>query len=175
MVRATVNSDRDATQRAVEARYPGGAMFELGGHMIDQVVALLGQPSGVKTWLRHDTSEKDDLKDNTLAVFEYDRALALVVSAAKMAGATGHRSLEVIGTDGSMMIQPMEPASTLRVFMRSAGGPYQQGWQDITLDRQPRYIKDFAELAGAIRGDRPLRFSYDHELLVHETLLRASV
>ncbi len=174
MVRATVNSDRDAKQRAVEARYPGGSMFELGGHMIDRVVALLGRPSNIQTWLRHDTSENDDLKDNTLAVFEYDQALAMVVSSAKMAGATGHRSFEVIGTDGSMMIQPMEPAPTLRIFMRSARGPYKAGWQEITLDRQPRYIKDFEELAGAIRNSRPLRYSYDHELLLHETLLRAS-
>lgn len=174
MIRATISSDRDAPQRAVEARYPGGTMFELGGHMIDRVVAFLGRPAAVRAWLRHDTSEADELKDNTLAVFEYDRALALIVSAAKMAGATAHRSFEVIGTDGTIMIQPMEPAPVMRVFVRSARGPYQAGWQELRLGPQPRYIGDFKELAEAILGDRLLRYSYDHELLLHETLLRAS-
>ena len=174
MIRATINSDRGPEQRAVEARYPGGTMFELGGHMIDRVIAFLGRPNKVHHWLRHDTSVQDTLKDNTLAVFEYDHALATVVSSAKMGGSGGHRSFEVIGTDGTFMIQPMEPVPALRVFMRTARGPYEAGWQRIELPPQPRYVRDFKELAGAIRSGRPLRYSYDHELLLHETLLRAS-
>lgn len=174
MVRATINSDRDAKQRAVEARYPGGTMFELGGHVIDRVIALLGRPAKVRYWLHHDTSVPDTLKDNTLAVFEYEKALAIIVSSAKMGGSGDHRSFEVIGTDGSFMIQPMEPVPTMRVYMRSARGPYQAGWQEIELPPQPRYIKDLEELADAILTGRPLRYSYEHELLLHETLLRAS-
>lgn len=174
MIRATINSDRDAKQRAVETRYPGGSMFELGGHVIDRIVAFLGRPNTVRHWLRHHTSVDDDLKDNTLAVFEYDNALATVVSSAKMGGATGHRSFEVIGTDGTFLIQPMEPIPTMRVYMRQARGPYKAGWQQLDLPRQPRYIGDFRELAAAILEGRPLRDSYDHELILHETLLRAS-
>jgi hypothetical protein len=33
MVRGTMNADRDAEQRAVEAKYKGGGLFELGGHV----------------------------------------------------------------------------------------------------------------------------------------------
>ena len=44
MVRATINSDRDQPQRDLEARYPGGAMFELAGHVIDRVVEFTGRP-----------------------------------------------------------------------------------------------------------------------------------
>lgn len=174
MIRATINSDRDAPQRAVEARYGGGSMFELGGHIVDRVIALLGRPNRVRHWLRHDTSINDSLKDNTLAVFEYDKALATVMSSAKMAGATGHRSFEVIGTDGSIMVQPMEPEPVMRIFFREQHGPYKAGWQEVKLPRQPRYIGDFRELAEAIQQNRPLKYSYDHELLLHETLLRAS-
>src|SRR5579863_8327049 len=102
MIRATINSDRDLKQRAVEARYPGGSMFELGGHVIDRVIAFLGRPTEVRPWLRHDTNIKDTVKDNTLAVFEYPSALAVIVSSNR--DAASHRSFEVIGTDGSMMI-----------------------------------------------------------------------
>ncbi len=174
MIRATINSDRGLEQRQVEARYPGGSMFELGGHVVDRVVAFLGKPYKVNRWLRHDTSEPDDLKDNTLAVLEYEKALAILVSSAKMGGSGGHRSFEVIGTDGTFFIQPMEPAPVMKVFMREARGPYRAGWQQIELPPQPRYIGDMNELAAAILEGRPLKDSYDHELILQETLLRAS-
>ncbi len=172
MIRATINSDRDMKQREVESRFPGGSMFELGGHVIDRVIAILGKPSKVRTWLRHDTKIQDSEKDNTLAVFEYPSALAMIVSSSR--DVASHRSFEVIGSDGSIMVEPMEPAPVLRVWMREARGPYRKGTQEIKLGPQPRFVKDFADLARAIKSGLPLRYSYDHELSLHETLLRAS-
>jgi predicted dehydrogenase len=172
MIRATINSDRDMKQRAVEARYPGGSMFELGGHMIDRVVAMLGKPSQVRAWLRHDTKIQDTEKDNTLAVFDYPSALAVIVSSSR--DAANHRSFEVIGTDGSLLVDPMEGAPVVRTRMREARGPYQKGAQEIKLGPQPRFVRDFEDLARAIKTGSPLRYSYDHELILHETLLGAS-
>jgi predicted dehydrogenase len=174
LIRATINSDRDAAQRAVEARYGGGSMFELAGHMIDRILCFLGRPARVHRWLRHDSRFPDTLNDNTLAVFEYERALAVVSSAAMMGGAGEHRSFEVIGTDGTFFIQPMEPVPVVRVFVRAPRGPYRAGWQRLELAPQPRFAADFTELAGAILSGRPLRYSYEHELLLQETLLRAA-
>lgn len=174
MVRGTMNSDRGAEERAIEAKFKGGGMFELSGHVIDRVVELLGRPKGVKSWLRHDTSVPDKLADNNLAVFEYERALAVITQAAKMAGAGDHRSFEIIGTDGTILVHPESAPPRMRVFLRKAQGPYKAGWQDITLPPQPRFVPDFAELGRAIQTGQPLRQSYDHELLLHETLLRAS-
>jgi hypothetical protein len=62
----------------------------------------------------------------------------------------------------------------MQVNMRKAQGPYKAGWQNVTLGPQPRFIGDFKELARAIRSNQPLKHSYDHELLLQETLLRAS-
>jgi predicted dehydrogenase len=166
MVRCTINADRDLKQRITEARYPGGTMFELGGHMIDRVVALLGRPTRVQHWLRHDTKIDDAEKDNTLAVLEYPSALAIVASTAL--DAASNRSFEVIGTDGSMLVEPMEPAPNLRIQLRK------KGRQEIKLPPQPRFINDFQDLARAIQSGTELKYSYPHELLLHETLLRAS-
>lgn len=174
MVRGTMNSDRGPDERAVEAKYKGGGLFELSGHVIDRVVELLGRPKTVKSWLRHDTSVADELADNNLAVFEFDKALAVIAQSAKMGGSGDHRSLEIIGTDGTILVHPESAPPRMRVFMRTAQGPYKAGWQDITLPPQPRFIADFAELARAIQTRKPLKHSYDHELLLHETLLRAS-
>ena len=174
LIRATMNSDRDQPQRDLEAQYPGGAMFELVGHIIDRVLEFTGRPDKVHTWLRHDTGIEDSLKDNTLAVLEYAGGLALVSTTARMYGSGDHRSFEVIGTDGTFMIQPLGGHSSMQVAMREAHGPYKQGWQTIDLGPQPRYVDDFVEFARAFKTKSPLKYSYDHELLVHETLLRAS-
>ena len=61
-------------ERATEAKYKGGGLFELSGHVIDRTVELLGRPKTVKSWLRHDTNHPDKLADNNLTVFEYDKS-----------------------------------------------------------------------------------------------------
>jgi predicted dehydrogenase len=174
MVRGTMNSDRDAEQRATEAHYKGGGLFELSGHVIDRVIEVLGRPRAVKSWLRHDTSVPDKLADNNLAVFEYDKALAVITQSAKMSGSGDHRSFEILGTDGSFVLNPESNPPRMQVNMRKPQGPYKAGWQNITLPPQPRFVGDFKELARAIKSGQPLKHSYDHELLLQETLLRAS-
>lgn len=174
MVRGTMNSDRGPDERATEAHYKGGGLFELSGHVIDRVVELLGRPKTVRSWLHHDTSVPDKLADNNVAVLEYDRALAVITQSAKMSGSGDHRSFEVLGTDGSFVLNPEANPPRMRVNMRKAQGRYQAGWQDIALAPQPRFIGDFKELARAIKSGQPLKQSYDHELLLQETLLRAS-
>lgn len=174
MVRGTMNADRDAGQRAVEAKYRGGGMFELGGHVIDRTVDLLGRPKKVQSWLRHDTKVPDKLADNNLAVLEFDKALAVIAQSAQMSGSGDHRSFEVIGTDGTIMVWPEASPPRMRVHMRAPHGSYTAGWQDITLPPQPRFVGDFKELARALKSGQPLKLSYDHELLLQETLLRVS-
>ena len=174
LLRATMNSDRSPEGRAIEAHYPGGAFFELCGHMVDRAVELWGRPRKVTSFLRHDTSVPDDLKDNTLAVLEYDKSMAIISTAAKMANSGAHRSFELIGSDGSFFIQPIAGDRTVTVNMRQARGPYKKGWQEIRLAPHPYDKYEFEDLARAIRTGEPLKHSYGHELLVHETLLRAS-
>ena len=138
------------------------------------MVELLGRPKKVQSWLRHDTSIPDKLADNNLAVLEYDKALALIMQSARMSGSGDHRSFEVIGTDGTFMVWAESKPPRMRVHMRKAQGPYKAGWQQIDLPPQPRFIGDFKELARALKSGQPLKHSYDHELMLHETLLRAS-
>lgn len=174
MVRGNMSADRDSEQRRTEARYKGGGFFELAGHVIDPTVRLLGRPKTVKGWFRHDSATGDGLADNNVAVFEFDHALAVVTQSAQMAGATDYRSFEVIGTDGSVLVWPEANPPRMRVYLRKPQGQYKAGWQDLTLPPQPRFIGDFRELARAIKTGSPLELSYDHELLLHETLLRAT-
>ncbi len=174
MMRGVINTDLDARQREAPARYRGGMMFELGGHLIDRAVALWGRPRQVRCWLRHDTGFDDRLADNTLAVLEYDQGVAVISSAATMPNAFPHRSLELIGTEGAVVLQPIEPGTRLRVNLRQARGPYKAGWQEVAFPEHRRYVGDFRDMARALTAGEPLTYSYEHELLMHETLLRAS-
>jgi predicted dehydrogenase len=149
-------------------------MFELGCHLLDRVVDLFGRPKAVKSWLQRGTNGNDTLADNTLAVLEYDSALAVITTSARMPGSSEHRSFEVIGSDGAVLIQPVEPGTKMRVNVRTSRGPYKAGWQEVDLPAQPRYVGDFQDLARAIQTRSPLKYSYDFELLLQETILRAS-
>jgi predicted dehydrogenase len=173
MMRGTINTDVDDASRSRFARYRGGILFELGSHQVDRAVDLWGRPTSVRSWLRHDTRARDKLVDNTLAVLEYENSLAVIACAARMAGQSEHRSFELIGSDGSFVIQPVEPGTKVRVSMRSARGAYRAGWQEITMPAQNRFTGDFRDLARAIQTGAPLKYSYDYELLLQETLLRA--
>jgi len=174
LVRSAMNADRDAPQRAVEAKYKGGGLFELGGHPIDSMVRILGRPKDVKSVMRHHSSKPDKLNDNGVAVFEFERSLGILSQTDNQAGAGDHRSFEVIGSEGTFVVHPEANPPRMRVFLKKAQGKYRSGWQDITLPPQPRFVGDFAEFARALKSGQPLKLSYDHELLLHETLLRAS-
>lgn len=174
LMRGTIHTNVGDEARVPLARYKGGMMFELGVHQIDRVVDLFGRPKAVKSWLQRGTSGKDNLADNTLAVFEYDSALAVITTSARMPGSSEHRSMELIGSEGTVIIQPVEPGKSMRINMKSARGPYKAGWQEIELPPQPRYVGDFQDMARALQTDTPLKYSYDFELLLQETVLRAS-
>lgn len=175
MMRGSINADRTREARLQEAKYKGGGFFELGGHLIDRVVELWGRPKNITSVLRHQTSIDDSLADSNVAVLEYNKSLAVITQAPSMYGSDEHRSFELLGTDGSVIVQPAESRSPkMKVGLRKAQGPYKAGWQEIALPPQPRFFGDFKELARALKSGQPLKLSYDHELTVHETLLRAS-
>ena len=147
-------------------------MFELGSHLVDATVRLLGKPKAVTPFLRHHGKFEDSLKDNNVAVLEYERANAVLVNTALQVGSTPQRSFEVLGTKGTAILQPIEPP-TLNLELAEAAGPYKKGTQQVLLPAYQRYEGDFAELAAAVRGERALSVSLDKELLVAEAVLRA--
>ena len=92
--------------------HPGGIFYDLGCHIIDNVVYLLGRPQRVTSFLRNDSGNVPEFMDNTLAVFEYEKALAVVdISAIQRPPLT--RRFEVYGTRGSAIMDPFEPVHSV--------------------------------------------------------------
>lgn len=173
LIRGYISNYVSAARRPEWAEFHGGAMFELGSHLVDATVRLLGKPKAVTPFLRRHGKFDDTLKDNNVAVIEYERATAVLINTALQAGSRPQRSFEVLGTKGTAVLQPIEPP-TLTIELADPAGPYQKGAQPVPLPAYRRYEDDFVELAAAVRGERSLTASLDEELLVAETVLRVA-
>jgi predicted dehydrogenase len=154
--------------------YRGGSMFELGCHVIDAVVTVLGRPDKVTPHGRSVSAVADGWSDNDLAVLDYPRTTATVRSAMVEVGGSARRNFIVRATRGTLDIQPLEPPAA-RLDLDAAHGEFKKGTQTVTFPKQAgRYDGDFADLAKVIRGEKALAFTPEHDLAVEETILRAS-
>ncbi len=163
-------------RRLIGGNHLGGIFYDLAGHMLDQVVWLLGRPHKVTSFLRNDTGLVPEFTDNNLGVFEYENALALVDIAAMETPPVARR-FEVYGTRGSAVMEPMEPATRIRLCLVEAQEGYAAGEQFVPLEgrsRQELYEHELVAFLATIRGEQERDRPEKHELLVQETLLRST-
>lgn len=172
-VHAVMSKVVDAEGRDEHAEFSGGMMFELGCHLIDLVVGLIGSPRKITPYLQHASAIDDELNDNMLAVFEYPRALATVKSSAMEVDGFARRHLVVCGSKGTMHIQPLD-APAARLTLSEPYGEYAKGTHELTFPKFPRYIADAADMASILRGEKTSDFNYAHDLAVQTAVLQAA-
>ena len=117
-VHAVMSKVISAEDRKSLTEYRGGIMFELGCHVLDLVIGVLGTPDSVTPFVQHVSSFEDGLADNMLAVLTYPRAIATVKSSALEVEGFARRHLVVCGTEGTVHIQPLDDPSG-RVSLRN--------------------------------------------------------
>jgi predicted dehydrogenase len=175
--RAHMSTCIPTAERREIARHTGGILYDLAGHMIDQIVWLLGRPTAAMAFLRTDgDGAVPGFSDNTLAVLSYPRALATVDIAA-MEPPPAARRFEVYGARGTAIMEPFEPAGPIRLCLAEPGGGFARGEQRLVVPQQTRqelYDRELDAFLDAVTGERPPDRGYAHELLVQETLLRAT-
>ena len=156
------------------ARYEGGGMFELACHLIDSVVFILGKPKLVQAF--NINSQGDKVRDNQLAILEYEKATAAVRCNHRDYFGFSRRRFQVAGDKGVIEIRPMEPGQRLQLSLVESKGDYKRGTQTVELPGRQggRYDGEFLDLAKVIRGEKAFDWSYEHDLVVQETLLLAS-
>lgn len=162
-----------ANERKGLLPYRGGSMFELGCHVIDAVVTVLGRPDKVTPHNRSVSALGDGWSDNDLAVFDYPKATATVRSAMVEVEGGNRRNFIVCGTKGTLQIQPLE-APAARLALDAPHGEFKKGYQDVKFPKTGgRYDGDFADFAKVIRGEKAFELTPEHDLAVQETLLLA--
>ncbi len=176
-IRAHMSTNVPTSSREVISVHRGGIFYDLAGHMLDQVVWILGRPSRVTAFLRNETGEVPAFTDNGLGVFEYERAMATVDIAA-MEPAPPARRFEVYGTEGSaILMEPFEPGTEIRLVLAEDRDGRSAGESRVAVDgrsRQALYDLELASFLKTISGEQPPDRPLSHELLVQETLIRAT-
>jgi predicted dehydrogenase len=157
--------------RSLIARHRGGILFDLGGHVLDQVVWITGRPRRVTAFLHNDgTPDLPQFADNTIAVLEFERALASIEISCLPVSA-GARRLEVHGTGGSaIVVEQFEQAGKVKLLTR-------EGEQELSVghpSRQEQYERELTAFVATVRGQQPPDRPLEHEILVQETLMRAT-
>lgn len=174
-VRAHMSTNIDAEGRESLAVHRGGVFFDLGGHMLDQVVWLMGRPTRATGFLRTDGGAGAQCADNTLGVLEFEKGMAFVDIAA-MEPRPPARRFEVYGNRGSaILLEPFEPPYAIRLCLEEADAGYQAGAQTVavpTQSRQQTYEEELVAFVATLKGEQQPDRSPEHELLVQETLLR---
>lgn len=159
-----------ASTREELKEFEGGVLFELGGHIVDLVVGVLGKPDKVTPHIR---GGADGFNDNMLAALDYPRATATVKSSGLEVEGGARRHFVVAGTEGTFHIQPLDRPSA-RIALSKDRGEFKKGVQDVPFEPPyQRYVGDAIDLAKIIRGEKESDFPSSHDLAVQETLLRA--
>lgn len=151
----------------------GGMMFILACHVIDAVVTLLGRPNRVTTFMQTENNDFPGFRDNMTAIFEYPRALATVESTALEVSSGACRRIEVYGTRGTIIIEPLEPP-VVRLCLDEDRDGYSKDWQTVQVENWPRYVESLRAFVADVRGEKKPDRTLDHEFAVQETVLRAA-
>lgn len=156
------------------AQYEGGGMFELACHLIDAVVTILGKPDEVIAFTKRTQGPSDTFADNQLAVLDYPKATATVRCNHLDPFGFPRRRFQVAGSGGALEIKPLE-SGEVDLSLSQAHGEFKKGTQHVSLKRKGgRYDGEFTDLAQVIREEKQLAWDRQHDLAVHEVVLKAS-
>jgi len=155
--------------------YRGGMFFEMAGHVIDMMVAVLGKPKKTTGFLgHHHTEPPASYMDNGLAVFEYDHAWG-IIEVPSLEVAPHSRRIEVYGAGGACVIPhlgsghlPNRNIQPIEVYRAGDAG-----WRTIELPAATLQIADLREFAAVVAGRKQPDFPISHDVAVQEALMQA--
>jgi len=159
--------------------FAGGIMFNLGCHLIDLVVGMLGAPERVTPFLKSAPGFPDRIKNNCVTLFEYPHATVTLRACSKEVDGLARRRLRVCGTKGSVELCPLERFDeqplTMRLTLLESNDDYAAGTHQVNFGIiRDRYEAQLLELAKLIRGEMKNPYTYSHDVLVQKLVLAAS-
>lgn len=155
-------------------KFSGGIMFNLGCHLIDFIVPMLGRPQRVVPFLKSAPGYPDAIKNNCVAIMEYPHAT--VTLRACSFEIAPERRLKICGTKGTIDLCPVERFDgkplLMRLSLQEGNAEYAAGTHTVDFGIQrDRYADQLLELAKTIDGEMANPYGYEHDILVQELLL----
>src|SRR5262245_41659658 len=156
--RARLPKDLPSYDRFVEELkpYKGGMFFEMAGHVIDMMIALLGKPDKVTGFMAHHLARPPaSFIDNGVAIFEFPHAFG-IIEVPSLEVAPHSRRIEVYGTAGACAIPHLGSGhlanrniQPIEVFRKG-----QTDWQTSELTAATLQIADLREFAAVVGGKK---------------------
>lgn len=163
---------KDARQWMTNFR--GGGMYIFGSHLVDLIVYLLGEPKKISSFVSRTGLDGVDLEDNSLAVLEYEKAMAHVFVSSVEVNGFGRRQFMVGGSRGTANICPLErPITMTWSDLSIADKTYEDrkitySFEDHTANG--RYDEMMQDFHAYILGEKKNPFTYEHDYLVQKVL-----
>ncbi len=167
---------RDYARNEAElGHYAGGIYFEMAGHLIDFLVALLGPPRRISSALAHHHAVSGSFVDNGVAWFECERGIGIVeVPALEIV--PDQRRIELYGTLGAAVIPHLgsghlsnQTTQPLDVYSAASGR-----WERLDIPAATLQIADLREFAAVVRGQKQPDYSLDHDRIVQQALVESA-
>ena len=160
-------------------KFKGGIMFNLGCHLIDTVVSLLGAPEKVTPFLKSAPQDNENIKNNCMAVLEYPHAAVTLRACSREIGGLNNRRFKICGSKGTVEFSPLERFDgepfKIQVTLLEPNEEYEAG--PHTLDFgiiEDRYEDQLLEFAKMINGEIETPYTYEHDYLVQKVVLAAA-
>lgn len=160
-------------------QFRGGIMFNLGCHLIDFVVAMMGRPRNVTPILQSTPDCSSHIKNNCTAILEYAHATVTLRACSKVVDGLRRRRFKLCGSNGSVELCPMERFDgqplRMELVLKDAISDFAAGTHVVEFGPvRDRYEVQLLELAKIIRGQISNPYTADHDCLVQEVLLAAA-
>ena len=169
--------------QAYLSHFPGGIMFNLGCHLVDFIVAILGRPEAVTPFLKStktpENATPNNSKNNCLSIIEYANTIVSLHACDLEADGINQRRLKISGSKGSIELSPLEIIGdtplTMQLILTEDNSEYAAGTHTISFAaRRDRYEEQLLELAHIIKREATAPYSYAHDQLVQEVVLATS-
>ena len=156
-------------------QHKGGMMYYLGCHDVDLVLQFMGGLPEEVIPMNCSTGEYGlDGENYGFAVLKYKNGVSFVKSTCAEYGGFGRRQLVVCGSLGSIEIKPLE--LFFHDTLLTSKAVFNIGDKSEIIESEPfdRYSAMFTDFANCVRGVSENKYTYDYELGLFKTVLKAS-
>lgn len=167
----------NTTRKWLETFGDGGMMFFLGCHLIDIVLQLQGMPEKITPFNKSSGIDGINSKDFCMAILEYPAGVSFVKTVDTELGGYARRQIVVHGTKKTVELKPLEMTEGDDLLYTGKTEYTSTNWSDRGIyTKSPlfdRYDDMMSSFASMVRGEIKNPWSYDYELSLYKTVLKA--
>lgn len=178
-IHAFMDTELNVNERSMLNRYPGGAMYVYGCHMIDIILDIMKTPKKIYPFIKQTGFNNLKTNDNTILLLEYENGISIAAANCADANGYGRRQIVISGSSGSLEIKPLENPTRMSYAARDGKNAYQDKAVSVDLSKyilSRRYyymIKDFAKLTRRDFQKLIFPLDYEYEKTLHKILMKA--